>query len=74
VLSDTGTAIVGKNVTIDAAVGTTDTTQTTKQSSSGLTLSLGGAAVSAVTAVAASAHRGSQVQDDRLHNYIKEKK
>jgi filamentous hemagglutinin len=66
VLSDTGTAIVGKNVTIDAAVGTTDTTQTTKQSSSGLTLSLGGAAVSAVTAVAASAHRGSQVQDDRL--------
>ncbi|ULU27706.1 hemagglutinin repeat protein [Dyella terrae] len=66
VLSDTGTVIVGKNVTIDAALGTTDTTQTQKQSSSGLTLSLGGAAVSAAQGVYAAAHRGSEVKDDRL--------
>ncbi|WP_052949764.1 hemagglutinin repeat-containing protein [Dyella japonica] len=66
VLSDTGTAIVGKNVTIDAALGATDTTQTQKQSSSGLTLSLGGAAVTAAQGVVASAKRGSEVKDDRL--------
>ncbi|AHX12838.1 hemagglutinin [Dyella jiangningensis] len=66
VLSDTGTAIVGKNVTIDAAVGSTDTSQTYKQSSSGLTLSLGGAAVDAAMGAYAAAHRGSEVKDDRL--------
>ncbi|MDG2537753.1 hemagglutinin repeat-containing protein [Dyella jiangningensis] len=57
---------MGKNVTIDAAVGATDTSQTYKQSSSGLTLSLGGVAVDAVTAAAATVHRGTQVKDDRL--------
>ncbi|WP_201313832.1 hemagglutinin repeat-containing protein [Dyella sp. EPa41] len=66
VLSDTGTAIVGKNVTIDAALGTTDTTQTYKQSSSGLTVSLGGAAVTAAQGAYAAVHRASEVKDDRL--------
>ena len=42
-LSNTGTAIVGKDVTIDAAVGTQDITQTYKQQQAGLTLGLGGA-------------------------------
>ncbi|MGO4503839.1 two-partner secretion domain-containing protein [Dyella sp. 2YAF14] len=66
VLSHTGTAIVGKNVTIDAAMGTMDVTQTQKQSSSGLTLSLGGGGVSAAQGAYASVRRGSEVKDDRL--------
>jgi filamentous hemagglutinin len=66
VLSQTGTAIVGKDVTIDAAVGTQDTTQTYKQQQAGLTLGLGGAVANAVSSAYASAERGSQVSDDRL--------
>ncbi|HET7329512.1 hemagglutinin repeat-containing protein [Dyella sp.] len=66
VLSNTGTAIVGKNVTIDAAVGTQDTTQSYKQQQAGLTLGLGGAVANAVNSAYASAERGSQVSDDRL--------
>ncbi|GFZ93225.1 hemagglutinin repeat-containing protein [Dyella caseinilytica] len=66
VISQTGTAIVGKNVTIDAAVGTQDISQTYKQQQSGLTLGLGGAVADAINSAYASAQRGSQVQDSRL--------
>ncbi|QAU24938.1 hypothetical protein EO087_13840 [Dyella sp. M7H15-1] len=66
VLSNTGIAIVGKDVTIDAAVGTQDTTQTYKQQQAGLTLGLGGAVADAMNSAYASAERGNQVQDDRL--------
>jgi len=48
VLSQAGTAIVGKDVTIDAAIGTQDTTQTYKQQQAGLTLGLGGVVANAV--------------------------
>lgn len=47
-LSQAGTAIVGKDVTIDAAIGTQDTTQTYKQQQAGLTLGLGGVVANAV--------------------------
>jgi filamentous hemagglutinin len=40
VISNTGTAIVGKDVTIDAAVGTQDITQTYKQQQAGLMVDL----------------------------------
>ncbi|PXV58498.1 filamentous hemagglutinin family N-terminal domain-containing protein [Dyella jiangningensis] len=66
VLSDTGTAIVGKNVTIDAAVGTTDTSQTYKQSSAGITLGLTGGAVTAAQAVYHAAKGASKSDDSRL--------
>ncbi|WP_240669182.1 hemagglutinin repeat-containing protein [Dyella sp. M7H15-1] len=66
VLSDTGTAIVGNDVTLDAAVGTQDTTQTYKQQQAGITLGLGGGVANAVNSAYASAERGSQVSDDRL--------
>ncbi|QAU23751.1 hypothetical protein EO087_06945 [Dyella sp. M7H15-1] len=66
VLGNTGTAIVGKDVTIDASVGTQDTTQTYKQQQAGLTLGLGGAVADAMNSTYASAERGNQVKDDRL--------
>jgi filamentous hemagglutinin len=66
VISNTGTAIVGKDVTIDAAVGTQDTTQTYKQQQAGLTLGLGGKVADAVNSAYYSAEHGSQVSDDRL--------
>ncbi|GFZ93238.1 hemagglutinin repeat-containing protein [Dyella caseinilytica] len=66
VLSNTATTIVGKNVTIDAAVGTTDITQTQKVSQGGINVGIGGTAASVANSVYYSAQRGSQVQDDRL--------
>ena len=66
VLSQTGTTIVGKNVTIDAAVGTSDTTQTYKQSQAGIHAGLGGALAQVANNVIGDAQRGQQVNDPRL--------
>ena len=66
VLSQTGTTIVGKNVTIDAAVGTTDITQTQKVSQGGINVGIGGAPAQAASAAYYGVQRGSQVQDGRL--------
>ncbi|WP_329742897.1 hemagglutinin repeat-containing protein [Dyella sp. A6] len=44
VLSQTATTIVGQNVTIDAAVGSTDTTQTQSVHTGGIHVGIGGAA------------------------------
>jgi filamentous hemagglutinin len=66
VLSQTGTAIVGKNVTIDAAVGSSDITDTHKVSQGGINVGIGGAAAQAANAAYYSVQRGSQVQDSRL--------
>ncbi|WP_266158480.1 hemagglutinin repeat-containing protein [Dyella silvatica] len=66
VISQTGTAIVGKNVTIDAAVGTTDTRQTQKMSQGGINVGIGGVLAEAAQGVYGSVKRGSEVKDDRL--------
>ncbi|MFC0087372.1 hemagglutinin repeat-containing protein, partial [Dyella flava] len=66
VLSNTATTIVGKQVTIDAAVGTTDITQTQKVSQGGINFGIGGTAANVANSVYYSAQRGSQVHDDRL--------
>jgi filamentous hemagglutinin len=66
VLSQTGTAIVGKNVTIDAAVDSTDLRQTHHQGQGGVHLGLGGMAADVANSVIADGQRGSQVNDPRL--------
>jgi filamentous hemagglutinin len=66
VLSNTGTTLAGKNVTIDAAVGSTDITQTQKQSSLGIKAGLSGGVASAAMGTYQSAKRGNEVKDDRL--------
>jgi filamentous hemagglutinin len=66
VLSQQSTTIVGKNVTIDAAVATTDARETYKKQTAGITLGLTGGVVDAVTAASGAAHRGSEVDDNRL--------
>ncbi len=66
VLSKTGTAIVGKNVTTEAAVGTTESKQTYKQQSAGIHLGLTGGAVYAAEAAYGAVKRGDEVRDDRL--------
>ncbi|WP_043085177.1 hemagglutinin repeat-containing protein, partial [Xanthomonas sp. SHU 308] len=64
--SKTGTAIVGKDVTIAAVENRVDTVQTSKQQSAGLTLGLTGGIVDAALAVYGTAKRGTEVEDDRL--------
>jgi filamentous hemagglutinin len=66
VLSQTGTAIVGKNVIIDAAIGTTDTTQTQKVSQSGVTVGISGGVADLALGASHAVKRGSEVKDDRL--------
>ncbi|UPG94222.1 hemagglutinin repeat-containing protein [Luteibacter aegosomatissinici] len=66
VLSKDGTTIVGKDVTIDAAVATTDTRQTYKKQTVGITIGLTGGAVSAIQGAYGAAHRSGEVKDDRL--------
>ncbi|MFK2902231.1 hypothetical protein ISP15_18030, partial [Dyella jejuensis] len=66
VLSQTGTAIVGNNVTIDAAVGTSDIHQSHKVSQGGINVGIGGAAANVANTVYYAAQRSSQVQDSRL--------
>jgi filamentous hemagglutinin len=66
VLSQTGTTVVGQNVTVDAALGTTDITQKQTMHSGGIHVGLSGAIVSAAEAAYGSTQRGSEVKDDRL--------
>jgi filamentous hemagglutinin len=66
VLSEQSTTIVGKNVTIDAAVATTDARETYKKQTAGITLGLTGGVIDAATAAYGAAHRGSEVDDSRL--------
>jgi len=66
VLSNTGTAIVGKNVIIDAAVNTAEATQTYKEKSAGIHLGLTGGAVSAAEAAYGKGKAAGDVKDDRL--------
>jgi filamentous hemagglutinin len=66
VLSKKGTTMVGRDVTIDAAVATTDTQQTYKKQTAGITLGLTGGVVDAAAAAYGTAHRGDEVRDDRL--------
>ncbi|OLI91931.1 hemagglutinin, partial [Xanthomonas oryzae pv. oryzae] len=66
VLSKTGTAIVGKDVTIAAVEDTVDTVETSKQHSAGINVGLTGAVVQAAEAAYGMTRHGSQVSDDRL--------
>ncbi|HEV7776299.1 MAG TPA: hemagglutinin repeat-containing protein, partial [Luteibacter sp.] len=66
ILSQTGTAIVGKNVTIDAALATTDSRQTYKKQSAGISLGLAGGVVDAAQAAYGNARRSGEVEDSRL--------
>ncbi|WP_045771512.1 hemagglutinin repeat-containing protein, partial [Xanthomonas albilineans] len=66
VLSKTGTAIVGKDVTISAVEDTVDTVETSKQHSAGINVGLTGAVVQAAEAAYGMTQRGGQVSDDRL--------
>jgi filamentous hemagglutinin len=65
-LSQTGTAIVGSNVTIDAAMGSTDTTQKQSQSTSGVTAGLGGVAGNLAHAVYGDQQTAARTNDPRL--------
>lgn len=66
VLSQTGTAIVGQNVTIDAAVGTADSHQTQSLHTGGIMAGLTGGAASSAEQAYASGQRAGQVSDKRL--------
>lgn len=66
ILSQTGTTIVGQNVTIDAGLGTVDTKQTQSVHSGGINVGLTGGMASAAQSAYDSAHRAGQVDDDRL--------
>ncbi|MET4676403.1 MULTISPECIES: hemagglutinin repeat-containing protein [unclassified Luteibacter] len=66
ILSQTGTTIVGQNVTIDAGLGTLDTKQTQSVHSGGINVGLTGGMASAAQGAYESAHRGGQADDDRL--------
>ncbi|RDS80536.1 filamentous hemagglutinin N-terminal domain-containing protein, partial [Dyella monticola] len=66
VISNTATTIIGKNVTIDAAVGSTDIKQTQKMSQGGINVGIGGTVANVANSVYYSVQRGSQVQDSRL--------
>jgi filamentous hemagglutinin len=66
VLSQTGTAIVGKNVTIDAAVGSTDTDQKQTLHTGGIHVGISGGAVSAAQGVYGAAQGVSHSSDNRL--------
>jgi len=66
ILSATGTTIVGKDVTVEAALEKRETTQTQKQKNSGLTLGVSGAAVSVAQGVYGAAKRSTEVSDGRL--------
>jgi filamentous hemagglutinin len=66
VLSKEGTTIVGKDVTIDAAVADTDSRQTYKKQTAGITLGLTGGAISAVEGAYGSAKAAGSADDNRL--------
>lgn len=66
VLSQTGTAIVGQNVTIEAAVGTVDGHQTQSLHTGGIMAGLSGGAATAAEQVWASGQGASRASDKRL--------
>ncbi|MET0506465.1 MAG: hemagglutinin repeat-containing protein, partial [Luteibacter sp.] len=66
VISNTATTIVGKNVTIDAAVDTADTTQYQRHNEGGVTAGLGGSMVELAMDARNSVKRGNDVEDGRL--------
>jgi len=66
VLSQTGTAVVGQNVTIEAGVGTADSHQSQSLHTGGIVGGLTGGAASAAEQVWASGQRAGQVKDKRL--------
>jgi len=66
VLSDTATAIIGKDVIIDAAVNTTEATQTYKEKSAGIHLGLSGGVVTAAETAYGRGKAAGDVKDDRL--------
>ncbi|HHA2860448.1 TPA: hemagglutinin repeat-containing protein, partial [Stenotrophomonas maltophilia] len=66
VLSKTGTQLVGGQVVIDAAQGTTDVHQSTKQKSAGINVGLTGGVVDAALAAYGAAKAAGNAQDDRL--------
>jgi filamentous hemagglutinin len=66
VLSQAGTAIVGQNVAIDAAVGTADSHQTQSLHTGGIMAGLTGGAATAAEQAYASGQRAGQVSDKRL--------
>ena len=66
VLSQTGTTTVGQNVTIDAAMGSSDSSQKQSQSSGGITGGLGGALADRLQVVQGSLYQSSQSTDPRL--------
>jgi len=66
VLSQSGTAIVGQNVTIEAGVGTADSHQSQELHTGGIVGGLTGGAASAAEQVWASGQRAGQVKDKRL--------
>ncbi|MGN6482548.1 hemagglutinin repeat-containing protein [Luteibacter sp.] len=66
VLSHTGTAIVGQNVTIDAGLGSVDTRQTQSMHTGGINVGLTGGAADSAQGAYASAHRAGQADDNRL--------
>ncbi|MBC8774576.1 hemagglutinin repeat-containing protein [Stenotrophomonas maltophilia] len=66
VLSKTGTQLVGGQVVIDAAQGTTDVHQSTKQKSAGINVGLTGGVVDAALAAYGAAKAAGNAQDGRL--------
>ncbi|MDT3487913.1 hemagglutinin repeat-containing protein [Stenotrophomonas maltophilia] len=66
VLSKTGTQLVGGQVVIDAAQGTTGVHQSTKQKSAGINVGLTGGVVDAALAAYGAAKAAGNAQDDRL--------
>ena len=66
VLSATGTAIVGKDVTVEAALEKRETTQTQKQKSAGITVGISGAVANATQNAIGTGMRASEVSDPRL--------
>lgn len=66
ILSATGITIVGKDVTVEAALETRETTQTQKQKSAGITVGISGAVASAAQNAVGTGMRASEVSDPRL--------
>ncbi|WP_202594240.1 hemagglutinin repeat-containing protein, partial [Frateuria defendens] len=66
VIGQRGVTLVGQNVTIDAAVGTSDTRYSQKMSQGGINVGLGGALADLATTTYADVQRGREVKDDRL--------
>ena len=66
ILSNTGTAISGQNVTVQGATDTLEVTQTSKTSSSGLHVSVRGGAADVANSLIGSAQGAANASDPRL--------